>query len=91
MEKIQNKRSPISKSEKLTTKQKINEKIGFGLRLNKGIDIDTLPKVYKKQLTEKIYINQKKWVDCIKYDNQILSLKEKGFAYADSIAVDIMI
>ena len=88
--KITKEKSPISTSEILTETQKVNESIGFGLRLNKGIDLNIIPKNYKEQFIRNVEQNKKKWNGYINQDRKRISLLNSGFAYADSIAVDLM-
>ena len=91
MKKIDEKLSPISKSEKLTLIQKANEKIGFGLRLNAGINLDKFSKIHKNQFNQNMKLHQNKWNDYIKRDRKKIKLRERGFPFADAIAVDLML
>ena len=91
MKKIDEKLSPISKSEKLTLIQKVNEKIGFGLRLNAGINLDKFSKIHKNQFNQNMKLHQNKWNDYIKRDRKKIKLRERGFPFADAIAVDLML
>ena len=91
MKKIDEKLSPISKSEKLTLIQKVNEKIGFGLRLNAGINLDKFSKIHKNQFNQNVKLHQNKWNDYIKRDRKKIKLRERGFPFADAIAVDLML
>ena len=91
MKKIDEKLSPISKSEKLTLIQKSNEKIGFGLRLNAGINLDKFSKIHKNQFNQNMKLHQNKWNDYIKRDRKKIKLRERGFPFADAIAVDLML
>ncbi|HIB30242.1 MAG TPA: radical SAM family heme chaperone HemW [Candidatus Marinimicrobia bacterium] len=91
MKKIDEKLSPISKSEKLTLIQKVNEKIGFGLRLNAGINLDKFSKIHRNQFNQNMKLHQNKWNDYIKRDRKKIKLRERGFPFADAIAVDLML
>ncbi len=90
MEKINIGFSPISISESLTPIQKMNEKIGFGLRLNDGIDLIKFPEKFREQLINNVKQNKKKWNGYINQNNSRVRLKKDGFAFADAIAVDLM-
>ena len=81
MKKIDEKLSPISKSEKLTLIQKVNEKIGFGLRLNAGINLDKFSKIHKNQFNQNVKLHQNKWNDYIKRDRKKIKLRERGFPF----------
>jgi len=91
IQKINGKYSPISKSETLTEIQQVNEKIGFGLRLSGGVELITIPESFKDQLLENVNRNKKKWSGFIKHNNDRIYLNQKGYAFADAIAVDLLL
>jgi coproporphyrinogen III oxidase-like Fe-S oxidoreductase len=68
----------------------MNEKIGFGLRLNDGIDLIKFPEKFREQLINNVKQNKKKWNGYINQNNSRVRLKKDGFAFADAIAVDLM-
>tara|TARA_Y100001968_G_C19452176_1_gene769475 strand:- start:848 stop:1981 length:1134 start_codon:yes stop_codon:yes gene_type:complete len=83
--KIEQKKSPIANIEKLTHVNRINEFIGFGLRMIKGFDLDQIPNDFKIQL-ENNYANAKnKYDGCFKILNNNISLSKKGLLLADEI------
>mgnify|MGYP001162406712 FL=1 len=83
--------SPVSSTEVLTTTQKLNERIGFGLRLIGGIDLDKFSETQKKQFNQNMKKHRNKWDDYIEKDGKKIKLQERGFAFADAIAVDLLI
>jgi oxygen-independent coproporphyrinogen-3 oxidase len=91
MKKIDEDLSPISTSEDLTLIQKVNENIGFGLRLNEGIDLDNFSEIHKKQFNQNVEQHRNKWDGCIDKVGNKIKLNEKGIAFADAIAVDFFL
>ncbi|MEC7927422.1 MAG: radical SAM family heme chaperone HemW [Candidatus Neomarinimicrobiota bacterium] len=83
--------SPVSSTEVLTTTQKLNERIGFGLRLIGGIDLEKFSETQKKQFNQNMKKHRNKWDDYIEKDGKKIKLQERGFAFADAIAVDLLI
>jgi oxygen-independent coproporphyrinogen-3 oxidase len=83
--------SPISSNETLTPTQKLNERIGFGLRLKEGIDLEKFPKPQKILFNQNIKKYENKWDDYIENNGKTIKLNEKGFAFADEVAVDLLI
>ena len=90
MKKMDEKLSPISSSESLTPTQKLNERIGFGLRLKDGIDVEIFPEIHKNKFNNNLKYHQNQWNDYIDKVGNNIRLNENGFAYADAIAVDLM-
>ena len=91
MKKMYKELSPISSNETLTTTQKLNERIGFGLRLNKGIDLEKFSEIQKKQFNRNMKQHGNKWDDYIENNGKTIKLNGLGFAFADAIAVDLLI
>ena len=91
MKKMEAELSPVSSTEVLTTTQKLNERIGFGLRLIGGIDLDKFSEIQKKQFNQNMKKHRNKWDDYIEKDGKKIKLQERGFAFADAIAVDLLI
>jgi len=83
--------SPISSNETLTPNQKLNERIGFGLRLKEGIDLDKFSETQKILFNQNIKKYENKWDDYIENNGKTIKLNEKGFAFADEVAVDLLI
>jgi len=83
--------SPISSNETLTPNQKLNERIGFGLRLKEGIDLDKFSETQKILFNQNIKKYENKWDDYIENNGKTIKLNENGFAFADEVAVDLLI
>ena len=77
--------------EEVSEKNYTNELIGFGLRIAKGIDLDRIPSSFKKSVNKSIRLNHEKWADHFKLEENKLKLTKDGFAFSDSIAIDLMI
>ena len=77
--------------EEVSEKNYTNELIGFGLRIAKGIDLDRIPSSFKKSVNKSIKLNHEKWADHFKLEKNKLKLTKDGFAFSDSIAIDLMI
>ena len=91
LKKIKLSKSPISFSEILSTKNKTNEMIGFGLRTRAGISIQNIPKQFFKKFNSNLKLVLKKWEGCIYFHKNTIKLEKKGFVYGDAIAIDLMI
>ena len=68
-----------------------NEIIGFGLRIKNGINLSRIPLLYQEAVNHSISQNQSKWGGVFIRENDCLKLTPAGFAFADSIAIDLMI
>ncbi|MBC8346409.1 MAG: radical SAM family heme chaperone HemW [Candidatus Marinimicrobia bacterium] len=75
----------------LTDKDRTNEMIGFGLRIKNGVNLNQIPKSFREAVNQSIIHNQSKWKDYFTIENDHLKLTPAGFAFADAIAVDLMI
>lgn len=75
----------------LSDKDRTNEIIGFGLRIKNGINLSRIPLLYQEAVNHSISQNQSKWGGVFIRENDCLKLTPAGFAFADSIAVDLMI
>jgi oxygen-independent coproporphyrinogen-3 oxidase len=75
---------PIESHYPVSEKEMTNDLIGFGLRTNKGIQLDRIQKNYVINIPEK-------WASYLKTESGRLKLSEEGFIFADAIAVDLMI
>ncbi|MBT3179410.1 MAG: radical SAM family heme chaperone HemW [Candidatus Marinimicrobia bacterium] len=84
MDKIESNKSPITFRESLTENQIQNEKIGFGLRMAKGIN----EKLVDKDILKKAI---QKWPNCIHVQNHFIQLTQNGLVFADAISVDLML
>ena len=78
-------------SEKVTEKNYTNELIGFGLRIVHGIDLQKIPSSYRQSVNESIKLNHEKWGNHFRLEENKLKLTKEGFAFSDSIAIDLMI
>ncbi len=76
---------------KLSDIDRTNEMIGFGLRIKNGIDITKIPEIHRSSVHQSIHENESKWGDYFILESDQLRLKAEGFAFADAIAVDLMI
>lgn len=75
----------------LSDKDRTNEMIGFGLRIKNGINLSQIPLLYQETVNHSIDHNQSKWGDYFIKETDRLKLTPDGFAFADAIAVDLMI
>ncbi len=75
---------PIENHYPVSEKEMTNDLIGFGLRTNRGIQLDRIQKNDAINIPEK-------WASYLKTENGRLKLSEEGFIFADAIAVDLMI
>ncbi len=77
--------------ESLTQKNLTNELIGFGLRMNEGIDLAQIPERYLNQFNTNLESVRQKWSDVLILRDSSVSLTEKGMVYADAVGVDLML
>ena len=84
-------KTPIDFSEDFSEKNFTNELIGFGLRISDGINLNRIPNKFKKPVKKSIEENQIKWGNYFIFEKDRLKLTNKGFAFSDAIAVDLMI
>ena len=82
--------SPLQNIEKLTRKNYTNELIGFGLRINKGINLENISKKFKTKFDQRIVDIKYKWGKYLIQEGNRLRLTEEGYAFADAIAVDLL-
>ena len=91
LQQIESGNSPVSMIESLNEKDRLNELIGFGLRMNEGIDLERIPENYQRQFIENLKIAQKKWEGCFIQNKKSISLTKTGMVYGDAIGVDLML
>tara|TARA_Y100000591_G_scaffold245450_1_gene216387 strand:- start:1599 stop:2729 length:1131 start_codon:yes stop_codon:yes gene_type:complete len=91
LESIESCKTPISKIEKLSGKDKINEYIGFGLRMNKGINQKKIPETYRLEFQNNLIQIRKKYTDCFLKNDASVSLSKKGMLYSDYIIPDLLL
>ena len=87
---IESSNSIKSNVERLSKTNIINETIGFGLRMSSGIALNKLPKEYRKGFENRLLSANQKFKNCLKKQNQRVSLSNKGFLFADEIIVDLL-
>ena len=88
---IESGNTPISMKDSLIQKNLTNELIGFGLRLNEGIDLAQIPERYLNQFNTNLQSAREKWSDVLIICDSSVSLTKKGMVYADAVAVDLML
>ena len=76
--------------ETLTEKGRLNELIGFGLRMEDGIDLARIPTEFRDQFNKNLEGAQKKWAGCFIINEKSISLTKTGMVYGDAIGVDLM-
>ena len=59
--------------------------------LPQGIDLDKIPSSYRKSVDKSIELNHEKWADHFKLEENKLKLTKDGYAFSDSITIDLMI
>ena len=90
LERIRTEKSPISKIERIELFDHLNELIGFGLRMRKGIDINMIPVNHQKEFQKKIVLVSKKYPDCFQSTSDIISLTQRGMLYSDRIIPELI-
>ena len=88
---IESRNTPISMKESLTQKNLTNELIGFGLRMNEGIDLAQIPERYLNQFNTNLESAREKWSDVLILRDSSVSLTKKGMVYTDAVGVDLML
>ncbi|RMF09769.1 MAG: radical SAM family heme chaperone HemW [Candidatus Neomarinimicrobiota bacterium] len=84
-------RSPVARGEVLSTRQKINEILGFGIRLEDGVNLNRLPAPWRARMRPRIDHARLKWEPYLQLEDGYLRLSGPGRLYADAIAVDLMV
>ena len=84
-------KSPRQDHYELSDKDRTNEMIGFGLRINNGINLNQIPESFREAVNQSIIDNHSKWDDYLVIEDDRIKLTSAGFAFADGIAVDLMI
>ncbi len=88
---IENSKSPIETFDEITEVEKINEIIGFGLRMSKGFDISRIPSHLQNQFQKQLMQAQIKFPKMIMEENNRIKLTQIGMIFADAIAVDLLL
>ena len=88
---VENNKSPIESFDNITGIKKINEIIGFGLRMVKGFDLSKVSKDLRNSFDKQLQQSQNKFPKMIIKDNNQIKLTQEGLNFADAIAVELMI
>ena len=83
-------KSSLEISYNITEIDKINEIIGFGLRMNKGFSVLQIPIHLKFQFLKQLKRAITKFPEMIIQENNRIKLSHKGFLFADAIAVELL-
>jgi oxygen-independent coproporphyrinogen-3 oxidase len=88
---LKNGESPIETFDYITEIKRINEIIGFGLRIVNGFDLLKIPVDLRKLFDKQLQQTQLKFPAMIIEENNRLRLTQEGMNFADAIAVELMI
>ena len=88
---LENDGSPIENFDEITEIEKINEIIGFGLRMTKGFSISRIPSKLKPKFQKQLKQTQLKFPDMIIKENNRIKLTKNGMNFADAIAVELLL
>ncbi len=88
---IENSKSPIETSAKISEIERTNEIIGFGLRMTKGFAISRIPSILLNQFQNQLKQAQIKFPEMIIEENNRIKLTQTGFNFADAIAVELLL
>ena len=84
-------KSPHQDHYELSDKDRTNEMIGFGLRIYNGVNLNQIPESFREAVNQSIIENHSKWGCYLVIEDDRIKLTSAGFAFADGIAVDLMI
>jgi len=88
---IESNKPPISKNETLSNIDRINEIIGFGLRMREGFDLMNIPKQKKYHFKKNYNFVKSKYPDCFATKDSIVALTKKGMLYSDKIIPELLL
>ena len=91
IQKIKLGKIPQLQKEKLSDKNYSNELIGFGLRIKNGINLDKISDELKYSFDILIEKNKDKWGKFLIKEGNHLRLTNEGYAFADAIAIDLLL
>jgi len=91
IERVMSGNSPMSMKEEITLLDYTNEKIGFGMRMIKGIDLDMIPNKFQKKLKNNIKIIEQKYPDHIQVSDKSFTFTQKGMLFADQLIPEILL
>ena len=77
--------------EKMSVLGHVNEKVGFGLRMEKGFKVKDIPKKYQNLIKNNIENTQEKYPDCINTKGNNITFTQKGMLYADELIPSILL
>ena len=83
--------SPISMKEEISKTNHLNEKIGFGMRMIKGIDLNDIPNDYQKLFKHNIKTIRQKYPNCINTEGTNIFLTSKGMLFADELIPEMLL
>jgi len=83
--------SPIENFDEITEVDKINEIIGFGLRMTKGFELSHIPDDKLEMFKSLLSDVKMKYPDMIFEDENRIKLNQNGMQFADAIAVDLFL
>ena len=84
-------KSPQIQTQELSNKNYSNELIGFGLRINNGINLNRISDELKSSFEKTFEKNKNKWGKFLTRENNRLRLTKEGYAFADAVAVDFLL
>ena len=88
---LENGKSPIENYDDSTEIKRINEIIGFRLRMTKGFEISRIPSNLTNQFQKQLKQAQIKFPKMIIEENNRIKLNRKGMNFDDAIAVEMML
>jgi oxygen-independent coproporphyrinogen-3 oxidase len=91
IERVMSGNSPMSMKEEITLLDHINEKIGFGMRMIKGIDLDMIPNEFQKKFKNNIKIIEQRYPDHIQVSDKNFTFTQKGMLFADQLIPEILL
>ena len=83
--------SAISMKEEISKTNHLNEKIGFGMRMIKGIDLNDIPNDYQKLFKHNIKTIIQKYPNCIDTEGTNIFLTSKGMLFADELIPEMLL
>ena len=89
--KIKLSKSPQIQKLELSNKDYSNELIGFGLRIKNGINLNRISDELKSNFENILKKNEDKWGKFLIREDNCLRLTNKGYAFADAVAVDFLL
>ena len=91
IDKVLTGQSAVSMKEKISKTNHLNEKIGFGMRMIKGIDLKDIPNNYQKIFKQNIKTIRKKYPNCIDKKGTNIYLTSKGMLFADELIPEMLL